>query len=82
MATWAVAHEKPSPGLAVLCLDCDALTPISRKQDADKQDCLRCDSDAIQPVTLVACPDADNDDGCDADEHDFGVGLHIVEGIE
>lgn len=68
--------EKPDTGHYAQCLDCDGLTP--QHEPDDQKECVRCGSDVLQNVRLEDCPHADDDEACEDEAHDFGVGMHVA----
>lgn len=64
-----------TPGKALSCTECDAVTPARDPHDFDP--CPRCESDVTEAVEVTACPDPSGE--CDDDAHHFGIGMHVVE---
>lgn len=62
-----------TPGPALECLDCGNCSPEAAPRDFDP--CPQCGSGETRPVRLVGC---DLGDACGEDEHDFGLGMHVV----
>lgn len=64
-----------TPGPAVDC-DSDGIMPVAAEDEAFlSHECPNCGEHA-QPIILTAC---DKGEDCDADEHDFGHGMHVEE---
>jgi predicted RNA-binding Zn-ribbon protein involved in translation (DUF1610 family) len=64
-----------TPGLALSCESCDAVTPDRDPRDFD--DCPNCGSDTTVRVDVTACPDPSGE--CDDETHHFGIGMHVSE---
>ena len=63
--------------LAHQCFECSQVTPVPAGRLADDFDsCPVCNSDNTMIVHLEPCPDPDN---CAADNHDYGLDLHVIE---
>jgi hypothetical protein len=66
-----------TPGPAVECDNC-GYQPVTPK-DQENETCPTCDEYA-PAVTLSACPAPDPKE-CNDDHHDFGITMHVVEGM-
>lgn len=84
MTTETPTTETTEPN-GVECLQCSTVThrpgtegePFVPSEDFDP--CDGCgDSEFTQAVVITACPAADPGE-CAADEHHFGLGLHVAE---
>lgn len=65
------------PGPAIECGECSAVSNTENPHDFD--DCPICLSDVTTAVTVSECTAGDD---CDADDHHFGIGMHVSEGVQ
>jgi len=70
--------DEHTPGPAVECQGCGAITPVSADelQGAVASPCPACEEEGmLDKVELVKC---EKGSGCGHDDHHFGIKMHVV----
>lgn len=67
--------ETPTPGPAIECVECGEISAVIERECHNGFECPQCGSDLTTAADIIAC----DGEGCEAEDHDFGLGACVVQ---